>query len=1114
MAMSVQGATIQLSDKPMASGGSVDIKPNIMLILDDSGSMGWSHMPDFVRFQATKYGYKSSQCNSVYYNPNITYTPPVKADGTSYPNASFTSAPYNGFSGTSSNVNLSTSFRAYDTTTCWYPGTPYCDSGTGRDASQQAYYYKYSGTETALDYTYNTNGTVDTNSNFYKQCNSSIDITPGKLVFTKITVSATSGPGGIDERQNFANWYSYYRVRMYMAKTAIGKAFGNLSNPGSYRIGFTTHSYPGRDGSLFLNINDYCSSEAAVCAQRTSFFDKLYSADPDSGTPLRAALSRAGRIFAGKIDPDPVQYSCQQNFAILATDGYWNNDAGYKVDGSSAIGNQDGGTTARPMLDAAGKSNTLADVAMYYYQTDLRDGTAFGNCTGALGGDVCANNVPGAGRDKAVHQHMTTFTLGLGIDGSLKYAENYEAGGSEDYKAIVQGTKDWPNPMDAEDLHRIDDLWHAAVNGRGTYYSTKTPDSLASGLSKALAGVSARTGSAAAAATSNLEPVSGDNFAYVGMYTTVDWDGDIQARTIDLDSGAVSEAVTWSAQQQLDSQATAAADTRTIYTSVGGVLKTFTAANLSAAIDAKYFNVGTDNPNGALSQYPDYVAADQTAATPTTVINYLRGQSQHEDQTGNTYRLYRDRKHVLGDIVNSQPVYVKKPPFKYSDNGYADYAADKATRQSVVFVGGNDGMLHAFSGDSGAELWAYVPSAVIPNLYKLADKAYSNNHRYYVDGAITVGDVCFSPPCTKTQWKTILVAGLGKGGRAFFAFDITNPTSPVLLWEFTTSNNANLGYSYGNPVITKRNGQWVVIVASGYNNVSPGDGKGRLFVLNAETGAEIINIVTDASETDPSKSGIAKINNWVDNTLIDNATQYVYGGDLDGNVWRFDILAATATKLATIGKVAGASTQPITSKPELGEVKFDATKYKVVFVGGGRYLGTDDISNTDMMSLYAIRDDLASTHGFFRTATGVVVQDVTGSTGARSFSYSALVSTSPGWYVDFDVKNGERVTADPKLQLGRIAVATNIPDPNVCNIGGTSWLYFFDYYPKTADVSKESDIFNVGNALVVGLNVIRLPNGKTVTIVTTSDNKHPVFGNPPPAPGSKVRRIYWRELLN
>lgn len=735
----VLAATPDLADKPLASGSSGEVKPNVMFILDDSGSMGWTHLPDHVRSLRSNYGYKSAQCNGIYYNPSVTYKTPVKADGTSYPDIDFYNAPYDGFYAGSVKIDLSSKFRAYDDDTSY---------GGGYDTEQAAYYYSYSGGEAALAYTYDATGNVQTNTTFYKECNSSIGGKPGKNVFTKVTV-------GAGERQNFANWYSYYRIRIYTAKAALGRAVASLSEPSKYRLGYTTHSYTGTDSqdTEFQQINDFCSASDG-CAQRIYFYNKLYSASASGGTPLRAALSKVGKMYAGKLltgSDDPMQYSCQQNFTILATDGFWNGDAGYKLD-SGSIGNQDGGTTARPMLDGLNKSDTLADVAMYYYQTDLRD-TALGNCKGALDKDVCENNVPGAGNDKATTQHMTTFTLGLGVDGSIKYCENYESGGCADFVALTQGTKNWPDPTDNEDLHRVDDLWHAAVNGRGKYFSAKSPESLASGVQKALAGVSARTASAAAAATSNLEPVAGDNYAYVAMYTTVDWDGDIEAREIDLSVGTVSETALWSAKTKLGQLVSASADSRNIYFNKSGVLKSFNTANLTTQIAAKYFEPGLTNPSGALSQYAALSPTDQALATQESVINYLRGWSQYEDEASNANKLYRDRKYALGDIVNAAPVFMSKPPFGYTDQNYAAFAENNKTRQSVVYAGGNDGMLHAFNGDTGVEMWAFVPSAVIPNLYKLADKSYGTNHRFYVDGPITVGDVCLATTCAANQWK-------------------------------------------------------------------------------------------------------------------------------------------------------------------------------------------------------------------------------------------------------------------------------------------------------------------------------------------------------------------------
>ncbi len=193
-----------------------------------------------------------------------------------------------------------------------------------------------------------------------------------------------------------------------------------------------------------------------------------------------------------------------------------------QLNGSTSITNEDNNlaTAPRPQYDGAlsGSTGTLADVAWYYYNTDMRPST--GTCnTGVSGADVCQDNVPVSGLDSAPWQHATLFTLGLGTNGQLVYTTDYLTGGSADFNAIASGSKNWPTPV-GDKLTTIDDLWHAAVNGHGQYFSAKNPDLLVAGLNTALAGVSARLAAGAAAATSNLEPVAGDNFAFVASYTT------------------------------------------------------------------------------------------------------------------------------------------------------------------------------------------------------------------------------------------------------------------------------------------------------------------------------------------------------------------------------------------------------------------------------------------------------------------------------------------------------------------------------------------------------------------------------------------------------------------
>jgi type IV pilus assembly protein PilY1 len=1037
---------------PLASSGNSSVKPNILFILDDSGSMGWEYLPDSVKNNDDQNCYRNYYYNGVYYNPDVSYTPPIRADGTSYPNATFTAALVDGFGGTTTK-NLSTAFR------------------TGNDRSNQAaYYYKYTGNSPSVPVT----GTCYSNSKY-----------------TKVTVSNTSGSGGSDERQNFANWYSYYRDRLNTMKTSAGLAFKNIGN--NYRVGFSTISYTGSDSSnaRFLAISDFDAT------QKATWYDKLYGSATSGSTPLRAALSKAGRLYAGKLSVDPVQYSCQQHFTILSTDGYWNtNDetssyGPHRIDNTTDVGQQDGGSTLRPMNDGQSSScgsrscNTLADVAMYYYQTDLR-ASGMNNCTGALSVDVCENNVPGAGGDINAQQHMTTFTLGLGVDGTLGYTNDYLSGGSPDYEAIIRGTKNWPDPIQNTGAERIDDLWHAAVNGRGVYYSARDPDSLVSGLSKALAGVSARTGSAAAAATSSLEPVAGDNYIFVALYTTVDWYGDVQAKTIDPATGSVSSTPLWNAQTLLDGNLWS---NRTIYT-----YDTTTASKLT--------NFGASHVGGN-----------------TNLANFIRGDRSNEGT------LYRTRTHVLGDIVSSQPVYVKQPPFSYTDTNYATFKSNLTTRTAMVYVGANDGMLHAFDATTGDELWAYIPPMVLGNLAALADVNYSTNHQFYVDGSPVVGDICPNAPgntCNANQWKSILVGGLNGGGKGYYALDITDPANPKALWNFTNSNDPDLQFTFGNPLISKRkDGTWVVVFTSGYSGNVTDTSSAALYVLNANTGALLEKVSTS------TQGELAKINVWINNPE-DNTAERFYGGDTWGNLWRFTLATATPAAAGTALKLAAlGSTQPITTKPDLTVVPYAASQLPVIAFGTGRFLSTADRSMLDIQSVYAIKDDLTSTSlGSVRT-NGLLVQQTLSNISGSSGQLLRTVTNYPvdwpskyGWYVDLNADTtspGERVFVDVQFQLGALTVASNEPSDNACTIGGYSWLYNFDF--RTGSFLPTAISSAVGrrlstNAMVAGLSTIRLQSGKILTIVTDTGGTISTVETPTATGASgTAKRTSWRELI-
>ena len=389
----------------------------------------------------------------------------------------------------------------------------------------------------------------------------------------------------------------------------------------------------------------------------------------------------------------------------------------------------------------------------------------------------------GAEDDKVDWQHMTTFTMGLGLTGQLVYDKDYQSASTGDFADIRTGAKTWPKPV-ADSPTALDDLWHAAVDGRGKFFSAREPDSVVAGLAEALSGINARIASASAAATSNLEPVAGDNFAYTASYTTVQWTGELSARSIDLGSGVVSPTPIWSAQEKLDKKVGKGCDNRTIYL--------FRGAATNKLVDFKWNTQACDAagaPTGSavttldsteqdsfgstkvlmLSQYSAMTDGSsgtvnqRAAAAGANLVNYLRGQSGKEGFiTNDIEKLYRGREHTLGDIVNAQPVFAKKPFANYADTGYAAFKVTQASRTPMVYVAANDGMLHAiYAGTDvsdplgGTEAWAFVPHLVLDKLWKLADNNYANLHDYTVDGTPTVADVADA----SGNWKTILVAG-------------------------------------------------------------------------------------------------------------------------------------------------------------------------------------------------------------------------------------------------------------------------------------------------------------------------------------------------------------------
>jgi type IV pilus assembly protein PilY1 len=361
-----------------------------------------------------------------------------------------------------------------------------------------------------------------------------------------------------------------------------------------------------------------------------------------------------------------------------------------------------------------------------------------------------------------------------------------------------------------------------------------------------------------------------------------------------------------------------------------------------------------------------------------------------------------------------------------------------------------------------------VPTPVYKNLSALSTQrlgATSSDptpHLYYVDGSPTVGDVYYG-----SAWHTLLAGGLGVGGQGIYALDVTDPTrftqsaaGSIVRWEFNDSNDTDVGYVFGQPLLVKtNNGRWSVIFGNGYNN-SLADGSASstghavLFVIDAETGALLakLDTMTGTTTTPDGLSGAIAVD-----TTGDGIADVVYAGDLLGNMWKFDLSASSpgAWTVALGGSpLFNTGGQPITTRPDV--TKFTQGGYLVAF-GTGRYVDATDNTTTDQQAFYGIRDTGSAVSGLsslvrqnvVRTATGAdgntyrITTHAVGAptldvavTGDNAISTGDYNSSKKGWYMYLPT-TGERMVTDPTIRAGRVVFNTLIPNTDPCGYGGS-----------------------------------------------------------------------------
>lgn len=886
------------------------------------------------------------------------------------------------------------------------------------------------------------------------------------------TPATPTGRSVADEKTNYATWYSYHRTRIKAAKAGASDAFKPLGN--RVRVGYrsiwnrSNFDIPvgdGNDGRFVDNIDDPGTPVNEATTSRSTWYNRLHAAVGSGRTPLKPALNSAGQYFQNTASTGPYgpqatasQYSCRQNFTILTTDGYWN-------DGTVSVGNADntsgpnhtdtagnsfGYTAAAPHRD--GFSNTLADVAMYYWKRDLRTESNM------------VNNVPTTSSDPAFWQHMVTFGISIGLSGNKGWSTISD----------VPANATWEDPNDAEDGDRIDDLLHAAVNGHGTFVTASSPSEFTAGLTQALAAISQRTSSFSNVAT-NAASVRTGGKVFSASYVSGLWTGTVKAWTLDAYNNPTTLA--WNASVP-------GIATRKVYTFDGFGGQLFPTSSQISSLTR----------TGGPVDYP---------VTGSVNASYLKGDASNEERNGG---LLRNRTSVMGDIVGSSPAYVDDT--------------------STLYVGANDGMLHALDAGTGQELFAYVPSII--NMAHLRDLSRGDyTHKFFVDGPVVVTNRKLTPG------KNLLVGALGKGGRGLYGLDVSSPGTfdgSGVKWELAQTSGNNMGLVTGRPILAKvKSGAVAAILGNGVN--SPND-KAVLIVVNAETGAVIREIDTGAGSAG-APNGLAAP------TAVlgpdGKAVAYAYAGDRLGNVWRFDLTSSSpsgwsATKLFTAKSNDGAgAVQPITGGVTVATDP--ATFKRWVFLGTGSFITTTEADDKTPLaqSMYGFIDD--------GTASVVAYSDLVkrtiGNTGATQDGYpvrtfeakSSLPDNKKGWFVNLP-GNGERIVQDAQVVANILVTASMIPEGDACEASGTGYINALDAFTGTSAGSSFFDLDGDGktdDTMVGGVPVGSVNFGVGMpTLPIFLDGKLVVGGTggsvsaEKPGAGGITRkswgRVSWREL--
>jgi type IV pilus assembly protein PilY1 len=922
---------------------------------------------------------------------------------------------------------------------------------------------------------------------------------------------------------------------------------------------------------------------------RTNFNSFIASLAPNNGTPSHKMMSQAYNYMkSGASSNSPwasnpgtteLPYlACRRSYHIFMTDGAWNSaETRRQVNGiwtfasNFSIGNQDGSDITLPspaaslnlsptpptLYNGASTTNnqirvyrdgyggnagsnvpsTLADYAFRSWAEDLQPSidNAIKPLIKQSGsetiGTTSLDEFWNPKNDPATWQHLTQHTIGFGnsaVNWTGNPLWNTPANASDStygggYSDLVNGTATWQNPIpwvannSDTNTARQSELWHAALNGRGKFYPARNDAALTVAFSDILNNILNDTSKPLVSIAANSSTLKAGVNAYIAGYDANTWAGKLVAYPVNSTTGVIATTAAWNAAALLDNAAFSVAN-RFVASYDGSA---------SAGIEWKtYSNLPT------LQQTP--LSKNSTGTVDNNGqnrVDYLRGdRSKEASKTGG---IFRNRSSRLGDIVNSNIVYVDKPASDYGDAAYATFKGTSTTgvggRPPMIYVGANDGMLHGFDAATGTEKLAYIPQGVAQgDLRKLTDTTYT--HQYFVDGTPFTSDAKVGSLAVAPVWRTVLVSGLGAGGKGYVALDASNPTnftatnaSNLVIADTTASTDADIGNMFITPAmddfiagksdqIVRLNSnntakhRWALVLGNGYNSGS----EAPVLVIQYLDGAREIKKISPCTQPISTTACSYKTGNGLSTPRLvdlnsDGVADVAYAGDLLGNVWKFDLSSVNDSDWTTSFSKAplfrAKPGQAFTTAPYVASN--DAAFGVIVHISSGKNLTTADQSSTGTETTYALWDN--STFGQVAVTPATTPPStkfkITDSTPINSTSSATLPATmvqqtisastfvdggvtyytstsnpvdyksaSPkrGWFMDWTVQ-GQRVLRNSKSFDGqKISIYSTVPNSatgssnvETCTPGTTGERSFLTVLNLFSGNPSQSKVFDL-----------------------------------------------------